>query len=93
MWDLLGFCNIWGSTFTTDTHGRRDAFLEGQRNIGLRLFSEIMRACPEQYVQMMRDREDGRRDPDPIDRSNRDDDRNYDTAGRWIGDGELDDGE
>lgn len=32
------------------------AFMEGQREVGIRLLSDIMGACPDAYVTMMRER-------------------------------------
>ena len=88
MRDLLGVCAIFRTTFTGDA--LKSAFNEGQRNIGLMLLAGIMRACPDAYVQMMKEqdnasRRDSRR---PVDRYDPDDERNYDDAGRWIGEGD-----
>jgi hypothetical protein len=84
MLDQLEFCAVFHTTFTGDALS--SAFKEGHRTVGLRLLAGIMRACPDAYIQMMKESTDGRR-PD-LDRSDRDDDRNYDASGRWIGDGE-----
>ena len=90
MLGILETCQVFYTTFTNDPHGRKDAFGEGRRSIGLRLLAGIMQACPEAYIQMMRESSDGRGDHD---RADPDDDRNYDTAGRWIGEGSDDSSE
>jgi hypothetical protein len=80
----LEICSIFGTTFTGDA--LRSAFAEGRREIGLRLLADIMHAAPDAYIQMMKESTDGRRSD--LDRSDRDNDANYDASGRWIGDGE-----
>lgn len=40
------------------------AFKEGERNFGLALFSDIMTACPQYYIQMMEEKNE-RHDPEP----------------------------
>jgi hypothetical protein len=52
--DLLESCHIFHTSFSDS--GLRMAFAEGQREIGIRLLSDIMGACPDQYVLMMRER-------------------------------------
>jgi hypothetical protein len=54
MCDLLEFCHIFSTTFTPSPTSA--AFNEGQRNVGLRLLNDIMSACPDHYVLMMRER-------------------------------------
>jgi hypothetical protein len=83
--ELLESCHIFHASFTGEALS--SAFKEGERSIGLRLLAGIMRAYPEAYVQMMSE-QNGRRTEPVLDRSNHDDDRNYDDAGRWIGDGD-----
>lgn len=84
MHDYLDLCAVFHTSFDQNPHVM--AFNEGRRNVGLRLLAGIMRACPDAYIQMMKESADGRRtDPD---RSDRDNDANYDASGRWIGDGE-----
>ena len=53
MHDWLQSCNIFATTFTGNA--LQSAFNEGRRSIGLRMLAEIMQACPDQYVQMMRE--------------------------------------
>ena len=54
--DLLEHCHVFSTSFSD--HSGRMAFMEGQREVGLRLLLDIMGACPDQYVQMMRERND-----------------------------------
>jgi len=82
--DLIESCGIFRTTFTGDA--LKSAFNEGQRNIGLWFLALVMRACPDAYIQMMKESTNVR-SPD-LDRSDRDNDANYDASGRWIGDGE-----
>jgi len=84
MRDQLEFCAVFHTTFTGDALS--SAFNEGRRTVGLRLLDYVMQACPDAYIQMMKESTNVR-SPD-LDRSDRDDDRNYDASGRWIGDGE-----
>ena len=82
--DKLAFCGIFRTTFSADPY--TTAFNEGQRNVGLALFADIMRACPEAYIQLLKEKNNA--GPDPVDRRNADDERNFDSAGRWVGDGD-----
>ena len=54
MCDLLESCHIFATSFSDV--GLRMAFMEGQREVGIRLLTDIMSACPDQYVTMMRER-------------------------------------
>lgn len=67
--DLLEHCHIFSTSYNDMPH--RMAFMEGQREVGILLLADIMAACPDQYVQMMRERNErnasydaGRRKPD-----------------------------
>ena len=69
MCDLLEHCHIFHTSY--NDIGLRMSFMEGQREVGIRLLTDIMGACPDQYVQMMRERNErdssydaGRRKPD-----------------------------
>jgi hypothetical protein len=53
MWDVLSRCHCFSTTFTGDALS--GAFAEGQRAIGLSLLSDIMIACPDQYIQAQRE--------------------------------------
>ena len=68
MYDRLVRTHIFSSSFSDS--GRREAFNEGERNVGLQDLNDVMRFAPDQYIQMMReanDREqaDGRRSDSP----------------------------
>jgi hypothetical protein len=52
--DLLEHCHVFHTSFNDSSN--RMAFMEGQREIGLRLLTDIMGACPDHYVLMMRER-------------------------------------
>jgi len=54
MCDILVEAHVFATSFADN--GLRMAFLEGQRSMGLRLLMDVMGACPDQYVQMMRER-------------------------------------
>lgn len=54
MCDILESCHIFATSYNDIAH--RMAFMEGQREVGIRLLSDIMSACPDQYVLMMRER-------------------------------------
>ena len=54
MCDLLEQCHIFATSFSDVD--LRMAFMEGQREIGLRLLMDVMAACPDQYITMMRER-------------------------------------
>jgi hypothetical protein len=88
MREQLEACHIFSSSFTGDSLST--AFREGERNIGLRLLAGIMSACPQAYIEMMGE-QNARHST--LDRCDPDDDRNYDSAGRWIGDGDGPDDE
>ena len=50
---LLESCHVFQSSYTGD--GLSMAFKEGERNVGLRLLSDVMSTCPDQYIQAMRE--------------------------------------
>jgi hypothetical protein len=54
---ILTKCHVFTSSYTNSA--LNTAFAEGERNIGLQHLNEIMAACPDQYVIMMRE-ENGR---------------------------------
>jgi len=53
LWDRLSDCHMFVTTFNGDA--LQGAFMEGQRAIGLAMLSDIMLACPDQYIQAMRE--------------------------------------
>lgn len=66
--DALQTAHIFSTSFHENTHVM--SFLEGERNSGLQLFNDIMHHCPEQFIQMMREKNarddlDASRDADP----------------------------
>lgn len=50
VWLRLAECHVFSSTFTGDP--LTSAFREGERNIGLMLYSSIARDCPNECVRM-----------------------------------------
>ena len=51
--DILESAHVFVTSFNEPN---RMAFNEGERNIGLRLFNDIVRYCPDEYITMMRER-------------------------------------
>ena len=76
--DLLELCHIFSTSF--QSNALQMAFAEGERNVGLRLLNDVMSSCPDQYVEMMRERNardttaDARRRAAPADDAIPDDD-------------------
>src|SRR5512143_2239033 len=54
MLEILERCHLFQTSF--DTNAAITAFREGERNIGAQFLSDIMRACPDQFMLMMRER-------------------------------------
>ena len=52
MWRLLEQTHLFRTSFTGD---RRVDFLEGERNIGIKIFSDVQEHCPEQYLAMTKE--------------------------------------
>lgn len=50
MWNLLAKAGVYRTSFTGNS---TTFFNEGQRNIGLMYQSQILEACPEQFVVML----------------------------------------
>jgi hypothetical protein len=53
VWDKLSECHIYVTTFNGDA--LQSAYMEGQRAIGLAMLSDLMIACPDQYILAMRE--------------------------------------
>lgn len=51
-WWLLEQCHVYATSFRTSAEM---PFLEGERNIGLKLINEIRMVCPEQNLAMEQD--------------------------------------
>src|SRR5262245_21646192 len=54
MCDLLEHCHIFSTSFSDAAI--RMAFMEGQREVGILLLTDIMASCPDEYVTMMGER-------------------------------------
>jgi hypothetical protein len=52
IWRLLTLSGVFRSSFSSDALVM--AMNEGQRNMGLRLLGDVMQACPDKYLNMMR---------------------------------------
>lgn len=50
IWRLIEQSGVWRSTYTGEALSA--AFAEGKRNTGLMIFSDVMEACPDQYLAM-----------------------------------------
>jgi hypothetical protein len=51
IWKQLQLCGVFKSSFTGSSE---TYFLEGQRNIGLKLLADVMDADPESYLKMFK---------------------------------------
>jgi hypothetical protein len=51
LWRVLAKCHVYETSFTG--HGSRDAFNEGERNIGLFLIAEMTEADPAGFAKLM----------------------------------------
>jgi hypothetical protein len=56
MFELLELCHIYETSFASDALVM--AAREGERNVGLKVVWQIQTACPEQYLQMMKEAKD-----------------------------------
>jgi hypothetical protein len=52
-YDLLESCHLFSDIPTFEPY--KDAYRQGERNVGLRIFSDIITNCPDQYISMMKD--------------------------------------
>lgn len=52
---LLEICHIFNDPFSGDA--LREAYSKGERNIGLYIYGDIVRYCPNDFVTMMREAE------------------------------------
>lgn len=67
MFRRLEACHCFNDAFTGDA--LREAYQKGERNFGLQLLAQLMKYCPEQYIQMTREANDryisDEREPNP----------------------------
>lgn len=59
---LLESCHTFSLSFDPDSD-RVSAFREGERNVGNRILADLVKASPETYVLMMKEKNDGRYEP------------------------------
>lgn len=50
IWRLIEQSGVWRTTYTGEALSA--AFAEGKRNTGLKVFSDVMEACPDLYLVM-----------------------------------------
>jgi hypothetical protein len=55
--DLLVFTHVFDDPFTGNALA--EAYRKGERNVGLRIFADIVAHCPDDYIKMVRE-ENGR---------------------------------
>lgn len=53
MYGVLTLCHVYQSAFSTNALSM--ACAEGERNIGLRILGDLMEACPERYIEMLKE--------------------------------------
>lgn len=53
IWHLIEQAGVWRTTYTGEALSA--AFAEGKRNTGLKVFSDVMEACPDQYLAMAKE--------------------------------------
>lgn len=52
-WELLEFAGIMKASYTIPGDPYTTLFNEGQRNVGLKIMSDLIKASPENYVLMV----------------------------------------
>jgi hypothetical protein len=61
LYRFLESCHCFSLSFDPESD-RISAFREGERNIGNRLLADLVKASPDTYVLMMKEKNDGRYD-------------------------------
>ena len=79
----LEACHVFSSSFNAQPHFM--AFSEGERNIGLQLLNDIMAACPDHYIQMMRERNERDAARSRDDSPNGGDESSFDSGDNSVG--------
>jgi hypothetical protein len=51
--DLLEACHLFADPFTGDA--LLEAYSKGERNVGLRIFADLVAHCPDDYITMMKE--------------------------------------
>ncbi len=59
IWKYIQLCHVF-----TSSYGDSMAFMEGERNIGLRLLSDINKYVPSAYLKMLEENKPGEKDDD-----------------------------
>jgi len=60
IWNQLSALAVFHSPFGSDVY--MTYFAGGEKNVGLRLFADLMRVCPNLYLTMAQEHYDGRSD-------------------------------
>ena len=79
IWRHLGRCHAFQTTYTGDNNATN--FRCGEANIGLELIADLLRACPDQFIFMMREANDGGRTDDDSGHQRRSPDSGRDDSG------------
>lgn len=56
LWDLMEFTGLFKTSFTGNS---QTFYLEGQRNVGLKIMADISKHSPESLIAMMKERANG----------------------------------
>jgi hypothetical protein len=51
IYEMLSLCHVYSSSF--DGNALRMAYLEGERNVGLRMMADVVQASPDRYLEML----------------------------------------
>lgn len=89
MWRLIARCHAFKTPYTGDDAATN--FQLGEQNIGLELIADLLRACPDQFIFMMREANDGGRTDDDNRHLGHSPDRGRDDSGSGDGEVERDD--
>jgi len=79
MWRHLSRCHAFATPYTNDNNATN--FRCGEQNIGLELIADLLRACPDQFIFMMREANDGGRTDDDNRHDRNSPDRRRDDSG------------
>lgn len=61
-YNVLASCHVYSTSFATNALAM--AYREGERNVGLRLTTELTEACPDLYLIMLKEAGNVRQRPD-----------------------------
>ena len=94
-YNLLEFCHLFTDPFSGQA--LLEAYSKGERNVGLRIFADLLAHCPDYYIQMVKDandrrisRDNRRPDADPVDDSTSLAERSSGSDSGWDAEGRPD---